>query len=83
MIHRMNNILRFWVECQCENRKETDPTGKRSQHLAQILMEFEEAGDAMRYLNRDGQIAWRATPRMLRNLADAERAAEDDLADVQ
>jgi hypothetical protein len=53
----------------------------KSELIAQILREFEEAGDAMRYLNPGGQIAWKATPEMLIRLADAEREAEDDLAD--
>jgi hypothetical protein len=35
----------------------------------------------MRYLTADGRVAWKATPRMLVRLADAEREAEDDLAD--
>jgi hypothetical protein len=36
----------------------------------------------MRYLDAEGQIAWKATPRMLVRLADAERDARDDLRDV-
>jgi hypothetical protein len=47
--------------------------------IAQILRKFEEAGDAMRYLNTKGEIAWKATPGMLSRLADAEREALDDL----
>ena len=35
----------------------------------------------MRYLNKDGKIAWKASPRFLTMLADAERDAQDDLAD--
>jgi hypothetical protein len=35
----------------------------------------------MRYLNREGKIAWQASPRFLDMLADAERDARDDLAD--
>jgi hypothetical protein len=49
--------------------------------VAQILRGFEEAGDAMRYLNTKGEIAWKATPGMLSRLADAEQEARDDLAD--
>ena len=50
----------------------------KSQLLSEILHEFEEAGDAMRYLNSKGQIAWKATPRLLTRLADAEQEARDD-----
>ena len=37
----------------------------------------------MRYLNANGKIAWKASPRFLTMLADAERDARDDLADWQ
>jgi len=46
--------------------------------LNDILREFEEAGYAMRYRNSKGQIAWKATPRLLTRLADAEQEARDD-----
>jgi hypothetical protein len=36
--------------------------------------------DAMRFLNANGRVAWKATPRMLARLADAEREAKEDLA---
>jgi hypothetical protein len=36
----------------------------------------------MRHLDSNGQIAWMATPLMLSVLADLQRDAEDDLADV-
>jgi hypothetical protein len=77
----MTALLRFWVDAEygaiC-----ADHLGKRrSQRIARILLEFEEAGDAMRYRDTDGRIAWKATPQMLRKLADAEQEAKDDLAD--
>jgi hypothetical protein len=59
--------------------KDLDRT--RTEVIAQILREFEEAGDAMRFLNADGRVGWKATPRMLGRLADAQREARDDLAD--
>ena len=49
--------------------------------IAKVLREFEKTGDAMRFLNADSRVAWKATPRMLSRLADAEREARDDLAD--
>jgi hypothetical protein len=36
------------------------------------------AGEAMRHLNTNGEIAWKATPAMLSRLADAEQEARDD-----
>jgi hypothetical protein len=78
---RMSRILRFWVECDVPDYRARNPGRTKSDLAAQILYEFEEAGDAMRFLNADGRVAWKATPRMLTRLAEAEREAEDDLAD--
>jgi hypothetical protein len=38
-------------------------------------------GRVRRQLNNQGKISWKATPRFLAMLADAERDAEDDLDD--
>jgi hypothetical protein len=78
---RMSRILRFWVDFEYDAVKNQDPDRSRSDLIAQILGEFEEAGDAMRCLDADGRVGWKATPRMLTRLADAEREASDDLAD--
>jgi hypothetical protein len=51
---------------------------RRPEVLAQIGRKFEEAGKAMRYLDRKGRVAWKATPAMLSRLADAEQEALDD-----
>jgi hypothetical protein len=48
---------------------------------SQILREYEKRGDALRRLNKQGKIVWKASPRFLSMLADAERDARDDLAD--
>jgi hypothetical protein len=77
----MSRILRFWVECDVADYRARNPGLTESELIAQILHEFEEAGDAMRYVNVDGRVAWKATPRMLARLADAEQEARDDLAD--
>ena len=79
MKFRMSRILRLWVECEVVRDQSAGLT--KSDLIAQILREFEEAGDAMRYLNSKGEIAWKATPGMLARLADAEQEARDDLAD--
>jgi hypothetical protein len=81
MTFRMSRILRFWGDVEYEAVKDQGPGLRKSELIAQILREFEEAGDAMRYLNGRGQVAWTAAPRMLERLADAEREAEADLAD--
>ena len=77
----MTKVLRFWVDVEYERIKNKRPGCARTELLAQILGKFEEAGDAMRYLNTKGEIAWKATPGMLSRLADAEQEAIDDMED--
>jgi hypothetical protein len=77
----MSKTLLFWVECEFAVRVEQAPGQPGQQVIAEILREYEEAGEAMRFLNRKGKIAWKATPKMLRRLADAEREAEADMED--
>ena len=49
--------------------------------LPKMLAELEAAGDAMRYVNSRGQIAWKATPQLRDYLMDLQLDAEADLAD--
>ena len=81
MKHRMDKTLQFWVDVACGHIKRDHPNLTKQQLVAQILREYERRGDAMRHLNKDGKITWRASPRFLSMLADAERDAEDDLDD--
>jgi hypothetical protein len=81
MKFRMTKVLWFWIDVEYEDVKNQDPGRLRTKLIVQILRAYEEAGDAMRYVNVDGRVAWKATPRMLARLADAEREAMDDLAD--
>jgi hypothetical protein len=78
---RMEKTLQFWVDVAYERRKWERPNRTKHQLVAEILQEFEQRGDAMRYLNADGKIAWKPSPSMLTHLADAEREAEADLED--
>jgi hypothetical protein len=78
---QMDEILRFWAEVACENLRSSGVNLTKRELLAQILQQYEQRGDAMRYLNRSKKIAWKASPRFLNMLADAERDARDDLAD--
>jgi hypothetical protein len=73
MPFRMSRILRFWVEVECE---EQDLKKVDDREVGAILREFEECGEAMRSLNRRGQVVWKATPQMLERLADAEAEVE-------
>ena len=81
MKFRMDKTLRFWVDCSYEDRKYEITNRTRAELIAEILREYERAGDAMRYLDVEGKIAWKASPAMLQKLADAEREVEDDMED--
>ena len=81
MTFRMDETLRFWVDCSYEGKRYENANRTRAELIAEILREYERCGDAMRYLNTKGQIAWKASPRMLRKLADAEREVADDMED--
>jgi hypothetical protein len=75
---RMTKTLKFWVGVACEQRKAQTTSKGRHALVSEVLHEFEQAGDAMRYLRSDGKIGWKATPRMLDWLTDAEREAVED-----
>jgi hypothetical protein len=75
---RMTKKLKFWVDVACEQRKALMSPRSRQALIAEVLSEFEEAGEAMRYRRADGKIGWKATPQMLDRLADAEREAVED-----
>ena len=77
----MDATLRFWVDCSYEDKTYENANRTRAELIAEILREYEQAGDAMRHLNAKGQIAWKASPWMLLRPADAEREVQDDLAD--
>jgi hypothetical protein len=77
----MDKTLRFWVDVTYEDLKRNHPNLTKRQLVAQILREYERRGDALRCLNGHGKIFWKASPRFLSMLSDAERDARDDLAD--
>jgi hypothetical protein len=78
---RMDKTLRFWVDVAYDEIKLDHIKLTKSQLLAQILRQYERRGDAMRCVDKQGKIAWKASPRFLTKLADAERDAQDDLED--
>jgi len=78
---QMDRTLRFWVDVAYENIKSDHPKLTKRQLIAEILHQYQERGDAMRCLNKRGRIIWKASPRFLSMLADAERDARDDLID--
>jgi hypothetical protein len=47
---------------------------------AEVLTELEVAGDAMRYVDSEGRIAWKVTPSLRDYLLDLQRDAEAEYA---
>jgi hypothetical protein len=78
---RMDKTLRFWVDVAYDEIKLDHIDLTQRQLVAQILRQYEKRGDAMRYLDNEGKIGWKASPRFLTMLADAERDAQDELED--
>jgi hypothetical protein len=78
---RMDKTLQFWVDVTYEHIKRDHANLTKGQLVAHILREYERRGDAMRCLNKRGRIVWKASPRFLSMLSDAERDARDDLAE--
>ena len=69
------------VECLANglpNREQAVIAQDHNFGIAQVLHEFEECGDAMRYLDRNGRVGWKATARMVSRLAAAEHEARDE-----
>jgi hypothetical protein len=54
----------------------------KTEAIVQLLLEWEADGDAMRYVGQGGQICWRATPRFLDRLRDAELDAIEEFEDL-
>jgi hypothetical protein len=75
----MDKTLRFWVEVAYDHIKPAHDNLTKRQVVAQILQKYEQRGDAMRCVDSHGKIAWKATPRFLTMLADAERDVQDEL----
>jgi hypothetical protein len=78
---RMDKTLRFWVEVAYDHIKPAHDNLTKRQVVAQILRKYEQRGDAMRCVDSQGKVAWKASPRFLTKLADAERDAQDELED--
>jgi hypothetical protein len=73
--------LGFWIEVEVSREASRYPGLSKQRLLAKVLSEFEQAGDAMRYVRADGKIGWKPTQWMLDKLADAERDAREDAED--
>jgi hypothetical protein len=85
MTIRMDKILREIVEQAYEDAR----PGRsrcfldRESFFAELLADLESDGDAMRYLDNRGRIAWKATPTLRDYLNDLRLDAEADLQDEE
>jgi hypothetical protein len=77
MPFRISRTLRFEVEVACDRQ---DLRQADDAEVAAILRSFEECGNAMRSLNRHGEVVWKATPQLVQELAAAEREVEAEWA---
>ncbi len=48
---------------------------------AEMLIELEATGDAMRFVDAKGRVAWKATPQLRNYLMDLQLDAQEDLED--
>jgi hypothetical protein len=82
---RMDKIIRELVEEAWEwarlgrDREFVD----RDAIFAEALADLESQGDAMRYVDSKGRIAWKATPDLRDYLNDLKLDAEADLEDEE
>jgi hypothetical protein len=67
--NRMDKTLQFWVDVAYEHIKPDHANPTKRQFVTQILRRYEERGDAMRCLDNQGKVTWKATPRFLTMLA--------------
>ena len=80
----MDKILAEYVD----QAYEVSRLGRNGAHTtralvsAEMLGELEATGEAMRFVNGNGRIAWKATPNLCRYLMDLELDAEEDLENI-
>jgi hypothetical protein len=85
MKFRMDKIIRELVEESWEWARlgRTREFVDRDEVFMEALCELETQGDAMRYVNSKGHIAWKATPDLRDYLNDLKLDAEADLEDEE
>lgn len=67
-------------EQACLGRNRAQPS--REQVSVKILRGLEASGDAMRFVDAKGRVAWKATPSLCECLKDLEMDAREDLEDI-
>jgi hypothetical protein len=76
---RINRELRVRIESEARDIQEGEPANVVA---AKVLARLERRGDAMRYVNRRGRLAWKCSPRFISSLRDLEADAVADLDEV-
>lgn len=78
-IHIHKSLQAYLDEAFYEARlRRNGAVRNRNAVLGEILAEAEATGEAMRYLDKNGRIAWKATPQLREHLADLRADAEAD-----
>jgi len=82
---QMDKIVRELVEEAWEWARlgRSRQFGDKDRVFAEALFELESDGDAMRYVDSKGRIAWKATPDLRDYLNDLKLDAEADLEDEE
>jgi hypothetical protein len=85
MKFRMDKILEEIVEQAYEEARLGRIGGFPDRDLvfSDILADLESDGDAMRFIDAEGRVRWRATPNLRDYLNDLKLDAEADLADEE
>jgi hypothetical protein len=80
----MDNILNAYADLAFEasrlGRIGVHPT--RDSVCTGVLAKLEACGEAMRFVDAKGRIAWKATPNLRQYLKDLKLDAQDDMEDL-
>lgn len=79
----MDRILRECAEQELEERRlgRNCNNWSKTDLLAKILTKYEERGHAMRYVDTQGRMAWKATPWLRGLITDLENDVRLELED--
>jgi len=73
----MEKELKRWVMNRVNAELEQDYSKSKKDAILEVLTQFVRAGDAERYVRKDGHLAWRVTEKFRDWLKDGECDVED------
>ena len=84
MLFLMDTILMEYADRALEASRLGRTSVHTTRYLAfsEMLAQLEASGDAMRFVDTNGRIAWKATPNLREYLRDLELEAQEDLEDI-